>query len=97
MALKKPNPVWPDDVQKAYLEALTATPLGCGSCTQAEWRSRRDSKGVYFVVGHCRASIQILNGEPTEFCTSFVRSSRSDALLEACEAQSKKTNLHYGI
>jgi hypothetical protein len=70
MAMKTPNPVWPFEVKVSFIDALSATPLGCGGCANAEWRSKTDAKGYYFVVAACRSGIQLLHGEPTEYCTA---------------------------
>ena len=70
MTAKSPNPAWPFAIKVSFVDAVSATPWGCGGCVQAEWRSKTDAKGHYFVVAACRSGIHLLHGEPAEYCTA---------------------------
>lgn len=72
MTAKSPNPDWPFAIKVSFVDAVSTTPWGCGGCVHAEWRSKTDTKGHYFVVADCRRGIQLPHGEPTEYCTARV-------------------------
>lgn len=69
----KANPAWPSEIIEIFNATLSETPMGCGSCGNAEWVSDTDSKGHLFLVALCRADIPMLDGTPKEFCTHHKR------------------------
>jgi hypothetical protein len=70
---KLPNPAWPSEIATIFIKEVSQTPFGCGHCCNAEFVSESRGEKTYFVVGTCRAGVDIDNGEPRQYCTAFMQ------------------------